>query len=89
MCNIIKNQKPIKSNLSTDEWKALTSLGNSKSIYITQADMGNITVILNNADYKLEVRQPLDDGPYEKIEEKKVKTLLNENNAQISKLLSR
>ena len=39
--------KPAKSNLSSEEWKALKSLQNDNTIMIIPADKGNKTVILD------------------------------------------
>ena len=50
--------KPAKSNLSSEEWKALKSLQNDNTIMIIPADKGNKTVILDRDIYlsKLEQR---------------------------------
>jgi len=55
---IKQKYKPARSNMSTEEWKALKSLQNDNSIMIIPADKGNKTIVLDRDLYlsKLEDR---------------------------------
>ena len=55
-----KVQKP-RSNISTEEWKALKGLQLDKKIKIIQADKGNATVVLDSTDYDKKVKELLGD----------------------------
>ena len=61
ICNALsKVQKP-RSNISTEEWKAMKGLQLDKKIEIIQADKGNATVVLDSTDYDKKVKELLGD----------------------------
>ncbi|VDQ02957.1 unnamed protein product [Trichobilharzia regenti] len=62
-----ENDKPNAPNINKKEQMALRQLQQDKSIVITRADKGNITVVMNSADYEKKAIDHLNDGPYEKF----------------------
>ena len=69
---ILQNKKRYKyrSNLSTEEQIALTSLRQDNNIVIKKADKSSTVVIMNRADYIAEVERHLNDQSYyEKLHE--------------------
>lgn len=77
ICIIIQNQKPTTWNLSVDEWKALTSLRSAKSILVTTAEKANVSADLIRSEYRSKVRHRLDNGPRQRIKDKKTSAILN------------
>jgi hypothetical protein len=49
--NCLKNSKKLESNLTKNQIKALIKLKNDTNIYVTYADKGNKTIIMNKKDY--------------------------------------
>ena len=68
--NILKrrnNQKDIKLNLSQKELNAIKSLAEDKSIHISKADKGNVTVIMDTNDYLKTVDKVIEKEKYKKL----------------------
>jgi hypothetical protein len=78
-CPIPKNSNP--SCLPRNCEKIITELKKDKDIHITQADKGNLTVILNAADYKQKMMDIVsDEDTYKKVSSdptNKIEKLLN------------
>ena len=49
------------SNLSTEEWKAIKSLADDRSIVIKKADEGSAVVVWELSDYIKEAKKQLED----------------------------
>jgi hypothetical protein len=73
MRSMLEKTKTPRNNISKQELSALTSLKQNKDIRIIQADKGNCTVMLNEADYQNKLNTLLQSGVYEPI--KKYPTL--------------
>ena len=66
--NIVKNSKPLRSNISKLERSAIESLKKDKSIQILPADKGRATVVIDNSDYESKALTLLqDENVYEKL----------------------
>ena len=50
------------SNLSTEEWKAMRSLADDRSIVIKKADKGSSVVVWDRNDYVMEAEKQLSDA---------------------------
>ncbi|KAK5645627.1 hypothetical protein RI129_004091 [Pyrocoelia pectoralis] len=61
---ILRNAKPIKSNLTFSQRHALKELKGDKDVIVLSADKGNATVILNMEDYNMKLQQLLDPQIY-------------------------
>ena len=56
------------SNLSSDEWKAIRSLADDRSIVIKKADKGSAVVVWDRVDYIKEAQKQLkDENVYKKV----------------------
>ena len=56
------------SNLSTDEWKAIRSIEDDRSIVIEKADKGSAVVVWDRVDYIKEAQKQLKDkNVYKKV----------------------
>ena len=87
VCNITKNFTKIKTNITSQEKKALTSLRNDHSVVILKADKGNCTVILNTTEYESKMNDLLlDPTTYEEIKKDSVKKTERSMNAKLLKL---
>ena len=64
-------ETPIRySNLSSDEWKAIRSLADDRSIVIKKADKGSAVVVWDRVDYIKEAQKQLkDENVYKKVTE--------------------
>ena len=62
----------IISNLNAKQFIALKNLRNDKSIHITRADKGNVTVIMNKSDYLNTINTVLTKEQYDKLPDMKV-----------------
>ena len=62
-------ETPIRySNLSNDEWKAIRSLADDRSIVIKKADKGSAVVVWDRVDYIKEAQKQLkDENVYKKV----------------------
>ena len=67
-----------KSNLTTNEHKALKELRKDNSIHILKADKGNATVIMDNTECDVKVQEMLCTTTYKKL--KKDPTTTTERN---------
>ena len=79
----LMKSRPPKSNISSEENRALKNLRNDESITIIPADKGNATVILNRTDYRQKLQDIIEKGNYKIIKkdptlttERKLKSLL-------------
>ena len=60
------------SNLSQEEWQAIRTLVDNRSIVIKKADKGSCIVVWNTADYLREAeKQLLDKKVYQEVQFKK------------------
>ncbi|KAK5649506.1 hypothetical protein RI129_000535 [Pyrocoelia pectoralis] len=57
---ILRNAKPIKSNLTFSQRHALKELKDDKDVIVLSADKGNPTLIPNMEDYNMKLQQLLD-----------------------------
>ena len=68
VAGIIRNRKPLKSNIWKEERRAIQDLRKEKSIKILLADKGKYTVVMDTTSYKAKCQALLDDPKtYEKI----------------------
>ena len=71
-----QNAKPIKPNLTKEEWKGLLELRKNPNIVIKKADKGAAVVIMDTTDYLREgYRQLNDPNFYTKLEHDPAKTI--------------
>ena len=71
------------SNITKEEWQAIQSLANDRSIVIKKADTGSSVVIWDRVDYLKEANKLLSDkNVYKEIEskEKKLTELVETSN---------
>ena len=61
---VLKQARPAKPNLSTQELSALQYLRRDQSIHILPADKGNATVVMDKADYDSKVTAILSTSTY-------------------------
>ncbi len=73
----------IKPNLTKNERRAIGALRNDSSIVILKADKGNVTVVMDEIDYKNKMYDHLQNGPYKK-EQKKPQTIMNKLAAEVT-----
>ena len=59
---VIKNHRPPKSTLSSEETKALKELRNDQNLAISKADKGNTTVVMDKTDYDKRLLTMLEDN---------------------------
>ena len=59
--NIVKNSKPLLSNISKPERSAIESLKKDKSIQILPTDKGRATVVIDNSGYESKALTLLQD----------------------------
>ena len=77
------------SNLSTDEWKAIRSLTDDRSIVIKKADKGSAVVVWERNDYIKEAERQLGDrSMYQKVnfKEKFLCELVDKSNSSFKEL---
>ncbi|XP_070547586.1 uncharacterized protein [Ptychodera flava] len=81
---ILKNSKPPKSNITTEERNAIAQLSRDRNIVILPADKGRSTVILNKEEYKSKMSGLVNDettyvrlrnDPTRRVKNKLVNTL--------------
>ena len=59
---VIKNHRPPKPTLSSEETKALKELRNDLNLVISKADKGNTTVVMDKTDYDKRLLTILEDN---------------------------
>jgi hypothetical protein len=81
---MLEKARPMTSNMTNTEFKALKSLKHNKEIKILQADKGNCTVILDKFIYEDKLSTLLNSGIYDTLPrdptpkvERKVQKLLS------------
>ena len=77
-------ETPIRySNLSSDEWKAIRSLADDRSIVIKKANKGSAVVVWDRVDYIKEAQKQLkDENVYKKVnfEDQNLSELVDKSN---------
>ena len=74
------------SNLSTEEWKAMRSLADDRSIVIKKADKGSSVVVWDRNDYVMEAEKQLSDA---NVYEKMLQDLVGTSNKLFQNLKSK
>ena len=80
------------SNLSTEEWKAMRSLADDRSIVIKKADKGSSVVVWDRNDYVMEAEKQLSDANVYKdvsFNEKMLQDLVGTSNKLFQNLKSK
>jgi hypothetical protein len=65
--SMLQKSKPITSNITREEYKAIKSLKLNKNIRILPADKGNCSVVLGESKYKGKLNKLLETGAYEML----------------------
>ena len=74
--SLVYSYSKIKPNLSVEQFRAIKRIKSYQDIYVTQADKGNKTVILNYQDYLNKVNEILQDtNCYETVNTDKSKSV--------------
>lgn len=80
------NNNARKSNLTKEEWDALSSLRNNMDIVIKEADKGNAVVIMDSEYYENKIMSMLsDEETYEESERDNSKKVVNEVHSLMKK----
>ena len=59
---VIKNHRPPKPSLNSEETKALKELRNDQNLVISKADKGKTTVVMDKTDYDERLLSMLEDN---------------------------
>jgi hypothetical protein len=76
---ILRRSKPPRSNISTEERRALKNLRDNKDLAILRADKGRATVVMNQIDYNSKMVEHLSQsGSYRKITSNPITRIIRE-----------
>ena len=68
VCNILRNSKPPRDNLTFGEKEALKALRKNEEIVIAKADKGNVAVVMNKEEYETKASEILQVAPFQPVD---------------------
>ena len=89
MVAILKTQEIAQPNITLEEKEALRGLKADDSIFITKADKGSVTVVMDKVKYVTKGKEHLESVPYRKITEKTVSAVMNRKKLEMSEYLKK
>ena len=85
IASVMRNCKPLQSNITTQERQAIRSLKKDKELMILPADKGNATVVLDTTDYIDRANTILNNPPFKRV----MKNPTTKNEKRINDTLKR
>ncbi|GAA54573.1 hypothetical protein CLF_103975 [Clonorchis sinensis] len=87
LVTVLKFQQPGAPTITPAERSALNTLIKVDNIVSTKADKGKATVVMNKSNYLQKVKQHLTNGPYRKINNANISSIMNRSKAEVGKYL--
>ena len=89
VCNIVRKAKPLPSNITKDERRALEELRKNPDIVIAKADKGNAMVVMDCKAYEEKATEVLGKSPFKRIGKDQTKRIENRINHYLKTLRDR